>query len=406
MDDDWRGFYKEGWQGEIIPEAFSHPAKFARGLIRQIYSHMLAEDWLREGNTVIDPFGGVALGGLDAMANGLHWVGVELEPRFMDLGNKNIALWNDCYGDKLPHWGTARLVQGDSRELLAVLEVACDGCVSSPPYANSISNQSEILEKVYSKNQWGGIIYPRHYSHNSNNLGNLPATDSGFDAAVSSPPYAESISAHKSGIDWTKGHNGRDFTKELAHKREREQMGLSYGTTSGQIGAMRADGFNSAVSSPPYAQTRFDGGRIAREDGYTGLAPYSGEAPDTWATKRDQTNLGNNDESDFWLAARQIIEQTYAVLRPGAHACWVVKAFVKNKKRVDFPDQWQRLCEAVGFRTVHIHRAWLVEERGTQIDLLGNHHVKRTERKSFFRRLAEKKGSPRIDYEIVLCQVK
>lgn len=33
-------------------------------------------------------------------------------------------------------------------------------------------------------------------------------------------------------------------------------------------------------------------------------------------------------------------------------------------------------------------------------------HVQRTERKSFFRRLAEKKGSPRIDHETVLVMRK
>jgi hypothetical protein len=32
--------------------------------------------------------------------------------------------------------------------------------------------------------------------------------------------------------------------------------------------------------------------------------------------------------------------------------------------------------------------------------------VKRAESKSFFRRLAEKNGSPRIDHETVFCMVK
>ena len=91
---------------------------------------------------------------------------------------------------------------------------------------------------------------------------------------------------------------------------------------------------------------------------------------------------------------------------PGGYAMWVVKAFVKNKQIVDFPGQWRELCEACGFTTLHEHRAWLVEDRGTQIDLFGQAHTKTIERKSFFRRLAEKNGSPRIDYEIVICQQK
>jgi hypothetical protein len=84
----------------------------------------------------------------------------------------------------------------------------------------------------------------------------------------------------------------------------------------------------------------------------------------------------------------------------------VVKSFVKNKQIVDFPGQWQALCEAVGFTTLHYHRAWLVEDRGTQIDFMGNPITRTVERKSFFRRLAEKNGSPHIDYEVVLCMVK
>lgn len=98
---DWHSLYGESWQGEIVPDAFSHPAKFSRGLIRKIYSHMLEQGYLSEGNMVIDPFGGVALGALEAMVNGCFWVGCELEEKFVKLGNENIALWNKRYGGKL-----------------------------------------------------------------------------------------------------------------------------------------------------------------------------------------------------------------------------------------------------------------------------------------------------------------
>ena len=96
----------------IVPEAISHPAKFSNRLIRRIYEHMLKEGWLRPGDMVIDPFGGVALGALDAMRMGLAWRGVELEPRFVDLGNQNILFWNKRFS-RLPGWsGDALLLQG------------------------------------------------------------------------------------------------------------------------------------------------------------------------------------------------------------------------------------------------------------------------------------------------------
>ena len=70
-------------------------------------------------------------------------------------------------------------------------------------------------------------------------------------------------------------------------------------------------------------------------------------------------------------------------------------------ERVDFCGDWQRLCESVGFVTVCKHRAMLVKE--TNHNGLFGEIKEKKERKSFFRRLAEKKGSPRIDWETVIC---
>jgi HTH-type transcriptional regulator/antitoxin HigA len=150
------------------------------------------------------------------------------------------------------------------------------------------------------------------------------------------------------------------------------------------------------------------------------LAEAFGTSPEFWANMEakyrlllasedyDDTagNIGNQQGDTFWSAARTIVEQLYMVLRPGAHAVFVLKAFVRNGQIVDFPGQWQALCESVGFVTLHEHHAMLTEERGTQIGLDGERHTKKVERKSFFRRLAESKGSPRIDYETVICTVK
>ena len=46
--------------------------------------------------------------------------------------------------------------------------------------------------------------------------------------------------------------------------------------------------------------------------------------------------------------------------------------------------------------------AMLVKETEHE-GLWGHTIIKKKERKSFFRRLAESKGSPPIDYEVVLC---
>ena len=70
--------------------------------MRRIYEYAVERGWLVEGDVVLDPFGGVALGALHAMQQGLHWRGVELEEKFVGLGRQNIALWNEKYGEHLP----------------------------------------------------------------------------------------------------------------------------------------------------------------------------------------------------------------------------------------------------------------------------------------------------------------
>lgn len=188
-------------------------------------------------------------------------------------------------------------------------------------------------------------------------VGNLAAMPTGsFEACVSSPPYAETRVGQESGQE----HCGR---------------GDQYGAEPGQLGAMRE--FQARVSSPPF------------ESSLDNILPRSNDSGDT-----------------FWTAARQIVCQVRDALCENGHAVWVVKDYVKGGQRVPFCDNWRALCESVGFRTLHEHHAMLVSESPGQITIDGEVYVKKTARKSFFRRLAESKGSPRIDWETVLCMVK
>lgn len=412
MESDWHGCYRQGWKGVIVDEAFCHPAKFARGLIRRIYEHAFEQGYLTLGDTVVDPFGGVALGALEAMRRGLHWVGCELEPRFVLLGNDNLDQWNDWYSEHLPGWGTARLVQGDSRNLAAAVAGA-GGAVSSPPYAGistAKSSDGVDLEKQYLtyRAQGGGASFEafcetqrKHsgdYGSAPGQLANLPEGD--IAAAISSPPYIDAINSQGSGIDYSKradAHSRSNPTGDGSVRRAEELAG-NYGHTPGQLGAMPAGEFAAAVSSPPWEENIASDARVGK------AAEYSGHNCVRYGGTTGQ--LGQESGGTFWTAARAIVEQTYTVLRPGAYSFWVVKAFVRKGARVDFPGQWQALCEAVGFEPVEYIRAWLIEDSGTQAALLGEDKRLVKERKSFFRRLAEQKGSPRIDYEVVLVMRK
>jgi hypothetical protein len=100
-----------------------------------------------------------------------------------------------------------------------------------------------------------------------------------------------------------------------------------------------------------------------------------------------------------------IVSEAFALLKPGGLAVWVVKAFVRDKQLVDFPGQWRSLCEACGFEPLEEIHAMLTKEE-SHPSLFGGEHKKVKERKSFFRRLAEKKGSPKIDFEVVYIMQK
>lgn len=198
----WHGCYESSWSGFITSESFKHPAKFSRALIERIYDHMLAKGWLKPGDLVGDPFGGVATGGLIAAYRGLRWHGLELEPLFVELARANIELHRlrlQAISCPLPD-----IRQGDSRKF------------------------HEAIEDTV--------------------------------AMISSPPYAESLKGYKDGIDWDKAAPTKKTSGR--HQAPGQSCHSIYGAEKGQIGAMPAGTLDGAVSSPPYG-TREDGSGIA-----------------------------------------------------------------------------------------------------------------------------------------------
>ena len=475
---DWHGCYRGGWQNEIVPEAFSHPAKFARGLIRRIYEYALERGYLKEGDTVLDPFDGVALGALDAMFHGLHHIGCELEDKFVQLGQQNIDLWDRRYGKGLPRWGTAVILQGDSRRLVEVLEGArAEGIIASPPWGKKVAQAvnvpdmktirpflppaNEVAQYLRSsrkakglsirqvnkllgtKAMYGWFEKPRlpsevptpilwrklksilglddrfdqgiltekvveatwkntvgrnnligeGYGTDPAQLGNMP-TGEPPQGIIGSPPYATQTVHDRCGVDPNKlagnppGPHSQVFTM------------AGYGQTDGQLAALpEGEPPAGIVSSPPFESVQGTGsGDLEARRGRTDTTGKYGQSIG---------QIGNTQGDTFWSAAKTIMEQCYQVLAPGGVAIWVLKAFVRNKAIVDFPGQWETLCNSCGFETVEIIRAWLIEDRGAQFALNGDLVKKRVARKSFFRRLHESKyPNLAIDYEVVLVTRK
>lgn len=392
--DEWLGCYRGGWKGVIVDGAFVHPAKAAFNLAKRIYEHAIGEGWIVAGNVVCDPFGGIGGCAFHGLMNGMRVVTCELEEKFVNLSKENRELWREQYtglpGFNADNW---IILQGDSRTLASVISEARIA-VSSPPYAvvsPEKSSKSVDYEKQYAtyRLQGGGAsfekfvatqeLHSQGYGSSDGQLANLPAT--GHALAVSSPPYIESLKPETE--DQTRAKQERIAkSKQMYDGRARTVgvpgdagLGGGYGTTEGNLGAMPAG--DLCVSSPPFPQ------------------PYTGGSVG---------QIGKETGDTFWSASRTILEQLYSVLTPGAHAIFIVKAFVRNKQIVNFPDQWAQLCEAVGFKLIHDHHAMLTEDSGTQGGMFGEDKQIKVKRVSFFRRLHEKRSpETAIDYENVLC---
>lgn len=329
----WHGCYNSGWQGLIVNEAFAHPAKFAYGLICRIVDHGLRKGYWKRGDTIGDPFGGVALGGIICGGRGLNWIGVELEERFCSLGNQNLELHGPVF--MASGASMVRLLQGDSREF-ARLVGKVDGVITSPPYADGCTRTGGSDPLSERTHRMGRTIGWREYGQTPGQISNLKLGE--VDGVITSPPYEASNQDYVSGwkyIDRKKG----------VHQRKSVQEKADYGQTPGQI--------------------------------------------------------GNEKQETYWQAMRQVYQQMYLALKPGGVAAIVVKDYVKNKQRVSLCDDTCRLLESVGFTVFERVRAWLVTET-REPGLFGEDIVTTKERKSFFRRLAERKGSPRIDWEEVI----
>lgn len=269
-----------------------------------------------------------------------------------------------------------------------------DAVLTSPPYAGSNQNY-EAGEKYIDRSKG---VHDR-YSHQQDasygaadgNIANLPTGS--VDAVVTSPPYAESV--HEG--------NGIDLAKIGRKGGPNSQSGAGgYGVTDGQIGSLVAGNLDGVVTSPPYGEVRQDGGGLNLEKiGDGSLASYTEGATDKWRTQRDQENLGNVSAETYWQAMAQVYTQCRLALRPGGIMAVVVKDYVKDKTRVPLCDQTLALLVSLGFTPVARIHAMLVKEQ-SHPQLIGPDVVTKRERKSFFRRLAEKKGSPRIDFEEVI----
>ena len=339
------GLYGSNWKDRATKEASLHPAKYSKKLIYWVVQHGIDKGYWKSGDKILDPFAGVGLGAIPCADNDIHWVGVELEPRFVKIAEetfaKNGELWK-----KQP-----RIVQGDSKQLVALLGNS-DAAITSPPYGNLVNNKDtsdsrreKVREKIARGDYHG--VRPDVFT-SEKNLG-------------------------------ARGMNSN-----------------AYGDTSGQLGTLRSGDYDAALTSPPYGNRVDDHG--ADMPGI-GMQTYGTE---TGQIGRVQAKVDKEESGTYWQSIREIYQQVYELLPTGGIFCVVVKDFARKKKVVPLCDMTRVLLESIGFDTIEVTAAMLVAE-GTKPEDFSKITGKIKEYKSFPRREYEKKyPQARIDAEYVL----
>lgn len=387
-DVQWRdiyGLYAEGWGERMVAEAMSHPAKVRPAVAREIFRYGIERGFWPRGSTLVDPFGGVGGFLLTGGWAGLRVIGCEIEERFVKLCEANILLHAGVWDASHPR---PVILHGDSRRLAEIVGAA-GGAVTSPPYAEqAVSPQGSGPDQTWNDAYRSGdkaamrAALSAERKRAGYTLGRSTA------GVVSSPPYVETVEGGK-----RHGPQGAAFANRVGCGEASSQDG--YGNTPGQLGALRPGSVEGLASSPPFetSDNRKPGPCLAQSCEAHGVGTSHAKQD----VELSSDNLGNERGTTFWEAARDIVAQCHAVLRPCAMTAWVCKDFVRAKQRVPFCDDWCRLLELAGFRVTERWRMWQ-RSKGDQHDIFGG-KAPCKESKGFFRRLAESKGSPRIDFE-------
>lgn len=233
----WNGCYDDRWDDLIVPDAFCHPAKMARGLCRRIFDHLFAIGALKRGDSVCDPFGGIGTTGIEAASRVVQAFLCELEPKFVELAKQNFALHENAwrqFGDPLPI-----IVQGDSRKLRENLWKA--GLAESTLHgvdcaATGFRNQSEASpDSRRGSSESAG--------NSSLAAGSAQSAAPSTAAIVSSPPY---------NLPMSQDHNGSRGGQRGTEPSEHGAF-VKYGSTPGQLEGMSMGDIDAVVCSPPFS---------------------------------------------------------------------------------------------------------------------------------------------------------
>lgn len=292
-----------------------------------------------------------------------------------------------------------------------------DAAITSPPFTQTPGGAKGINVNGYNGRSdiKPDYLGSRTYQGRGGDrvVGNIEVLKSGtVDAAISSPPYA-GISTGAGGLN-TKPPKHAGQQSGRSAKAASQDTDQKYGKTEGQISRLTGGSVDACVSSPPW-ERNCEGGRRAsrmggekqilgarRGNGASDEAVLAQAARDEQKTYGDSPGqIGKEKGETYWEAMSLVYQSGFMAIKSGGVIVLVLKDYVKKRKRVTLCDDTCRLLEHIGFTVIERIHAMLVKE-STEAGLDGSDITTTRSRKSFFRRLAEQKGSPKIDFEEVI----
>src|SRR3990167_3157708 len=186
-----------------------------------------------------------------------------------------------------------------------------DAAVGSPPYSEGLGHGGQPTRGAGRTGDNNLDAMQRGYGAADGQLANMP--EGAFDIGISSPPFTGVV-----------GHDGgKNHMPKIGNYAD------TYGAAPGQLANMAEGEFAQAmVSSPGYG-----GSELSTDKNFAAAVARdrrNGSHLDLSADAYNDGNVSGMTGDTFWSAAAVIVAQTYAALRPGAHAVFVLKRFVRD----------------------------------------------------------------------------
>ena len=154
--------------GRYLPESVAHPAKMLPEIARQAI-----ERFTEPGDLVIDPMCGIGTTLVEASHLGRRSFGVEYEPRWAQIAERNIA-----HARTQGATAQATVRNGDARDLARIAPENLRGTaalvITSPPYGASLHGQ---IRSTAETGERGVQKFDYKYSRDKNNLAHASVQD-------------------------------------------------------------------------------------------------------------------------------------------------------------------------------------------------------------------------------------